>query len=56
MQTLRPRTASGHGLSSSGSLHPGVLIVVQRFREGAEAQPGPHVTVASAVPVMSEYV
>ena len=32
MQTLRARTKRAHGLRSSGSLHPGVLIVVQRFR------------------------
>ncbi|MGH1347893.1 MAG: transposase [Nannocystales bacterium] len=32
MQTLRGRTKCAHGLRSSGKLHPGVLIVVQRFR------------------------
>ena len=32
MQTLRARTKRAHGLRSSASLHPGVLIVVQRFR------------------------
>ena len=32
MQTLRGRTKRAHGLRSSCSLHPGVLIVVQRFR------------------------
>jgi hypothetical protein len=32
MQTLRRLTKHAHGLTSSAALHPGVLIVVQRFR------------------------
>ncbi len=32
MQTLRRLTKRAHGLASSAALHPGVLIVVQRFR------------------------
>ncbi|MCR9162583.1 MAG: transposase zinc-binding domain-containing protein [Nannocystaceae bacterium] len=32
MQTLRRLTKRTHGLASSAALHPGVLIVVQRFR------------------------
>ena len=32
MQTLRQQSKREHGLRSSSNLHPGVLIVVQRFR------------------------
>ena len=32
MQTLRQQSKREHGLRSSSKLHPGVLIVVQRFR------------------------
>jgi len=32
MQTLRHQSKRDHGLRSSSELHPGVLIVVQRFR------------------------
>ena len=32
MQTLRRLTKHAHGLTSSAALHPGVLIVMQRFR------------------------
>ena len=32
MQTLRQQSKREHGLHSSSDLHPGVLIVVQRFR------------------------
>ncbi len=32
MQTLRQQSKREHGLRSSSDLHPGVLIVVQRFR------------------------
>jgi len=32
MQTLRGQTKREHALSTSATLHPGVVIVVQRFR------------------------
>ncbi len=36
MQTLRRLTKRAHGLTSSAALHPGVLVVVQRFRNDLE--------------------
>jgi hypothetical protein len=32
MQTLRRQTKLEHGLATQSTLHPGVLMVVQRFR------------------------